>query len=155
MGLRLYVLVLLFTAQAVAAAEPTTWQQLCSLLDVKRESKAFHQFSSESGLQAFGKRDGNYSGSDGIVVNCVGDDIVFVGVHVSESTMKLPFGLKDKDDLISAALKLGVSPTDAQKRKAQEYLELIVPKHRLVLSFIAGRLFQVGKRGANRVAVGD
>ena len=154
MKIRLYALALLFTAQGHAAAESTTWQQLCFLLDVKRASKAFHQFSSECGLQAFGKRDGNYSGRDGIYVNCVGDDVIYVGVRVSESTMKLPFGLSEKDDLVSAARKLGVSPTEEQKEKAQEYLEWIVPRHQLVLQFIDGRLSKVGKKRVNQLSSG-
>ena len=152
MKIRLYALALLFIAQGYAAAESTTWQQLCFLLDVKRESKAFHQFSSECGLQAFGKRDGNYSGRDGIYVNCVGDDVIYVGVRVSESTMKLPFGLSEKDDIVSATRKLGVAPTEEQTEKAQEYLELLVPRHQLVLQFMDGRLSKVGKKRANQIS---
>jgi hypothetical protein len=152
MRIRLYALVLLFTAQGYAAAESATWEQLCLLLDVKRESMVFHQFSSEYGLQAFGKRDGNYRGRDGIYVNCVGDHIIYVGIRVSESAMKLPFGLNERDDLVSATRKLGVTPTDEQKENAQEYLELIVPQHQLVLQFIEGRLSKVGKKRVNQAS---
>jgi len=150
MRLRPLVLALLFTAQAVAAAEATTWEQLCSLLEVKRESKEFRQFSRECGLQAFGKRDGNYSNREGILVNCVGDEIIAVGVRVAAGTMQLPFGLNEKDDLFSAARKLGFSPTDEQKGKAQKYLEVRVPPHGLVLTFMDGRLCKVGKRRAKQ-----
>ena len=152
MKLRLLALLALLFAGAAVAAEPTTWDQLCYLLEVKKESKVFRQFSRECGLQEFGKREGSFSGREGIFVNCIGDDIVIVGVRVSVSTMKLPFRLKKDDDLFSAAQKVGFTPTDEQKNRAKEYLEVIVFKHSHVLYFKDGRLFEVWKRKANQTA---
>ena len=98
----------------------------------------------------FGKRDGNYSGRDGIKVTCAGDDIVPVGVRVSLCTLNLPFGLEKEDDLYSAARKLGISPTEDQKNRAKEYLKVIDRQHRVVLDFMDGRLFTVWKQRANK-----
>jgi hypothetical protein len=143
-------LALLLTTEAFAATAPVTWDELCYLLEAKRESKVFHEFSRECGLHEFGKRDGNYSGRDGIIVTCAGNDIVAVGVRVSLCTLKLPFGLEKEDNLYSAARKLGISPTEDQKNRAKEYLKVIDRQHRVVLDFMDGRLFTVWKQRANK-----
>jgi hypothetical protein len=148
--LRLF-LALLLTTEVVAATAPATWEQLCHLLEVKRDSKVFHEFSSEFALQEFGMRDGNYKGRDGIIVTCAGDDVVAVGVRVSLSTLQLPFGLAKEDDLYAAARKLGISPTEDQRNRAKEYLKVIDRQHRVVLDFLDGRLFTVWKQKANKL----
>jgi hypothetical protein len=145
------LLALLLTTGAVAAAAPVTWAGLCSLLEVKRGSKAFHEFSSECELHEFGKRDGNYSGRDGIIVTCSGDDIIAVGVTVPRCALMLPFGLEKEDDLDSAVRKLGIAPTADQKRRAKEYLKVIDRQHGVVLDFLDGRLFTVWKQRENKL----
>jgi hypothetical protein len=146
----LYALFVLASVQVSGAAEPITWTQLCSILEVRRDSEAFRQFCGEYGLQPFGKRDGNYSGREGIYVNCLGDKIIYVGVHVSESRIDLPFGLGKSDDLVSATRKLGFSPSKIQQEKAQEFLDLVIPTHQIALQFVAGRLSRVGASRANK-----
>ena len=142
---------LLLTTGAFAATAPVTWDELCHLLEAKRDSKVFHGFSGEHGLQEFGKRDGNYKSPDGIIVTCAGDEVVAVGVRVPLCTLQLPFGLAKEDDLFSAARKLGLSLTEDQKRKANEYLKVTDRQHRMVLDFLDGRLFTVWKQRANKL----
>jgi len=136
-----YFFVLLVVGQFAAAAKPVTWTELSYLQTVKRESKVFRQFRAEYELEESEKGPGgNFHGRDGITVICEGDDIVIVGVCISESSLKLPFGLTKEDDLFSGSRKLGITPTEGQKAKAKGYLEVLIPNCGLVLFFEGGHL---------------
>ena len=88
------------------------------------------------------------------MVKCVGDDIVTVGVRLSDSSIRPPFGLKAEDDPISAAKKAGFQLTDEQKKKEnwRGYLEVIDSKRGLLFYFMNGRLFEVWKEKPSRRA---
>jgi hypothetical protein len=136
-----------------APAKFPTWNEICYLLEVKKESKVFREFCRHWQVQEFHKRKGSFSGPGGVMINCAGDDVVIVGVRVAANSIALPFNLKPEDDPISASMKVGFALSTEQKKKDKwDYLEVIDSKHGLVLYFMNGHLFEVWKENPNKAA---
>src|SRR5262245_40326175 len=63
-------------------AEPAkfpTWNELCYLLEVKKESKVFREFCRHWGVHEFSKGKDSFGGPGGVMINCAGDTVVIVG----------------------------------------------------------------------------